>query len=256
MQIKALIVDDESLAREKIRSFLATEDDVQVVGECSDGKTAVETIQKESPDLVFLDVQMPDLDGFGVLESLDGKRPPKIIFTTAYDKYALKAFESQAFDYLLKPFSRDRFAKTLARAKGQINNERTGEFGQHVVSLLKDLRPDSQQYIERLVFKSRGRIVFLKVGEIHWISAEGNYLRIHTGKGESHLLRETMSAMESKLDSEMFIRIHRSTIVNLKYIKEMHPWFGDGESVVVLNDGTQLSLSRGYRHRLGQLVTK
>jgi two-component system LytT family response regulator len=228
---------------------------VQVVAECADGQRALEALETHHPDLVFLDVHMPDLDGFGVLEKITEKPQPKIIFTTAYDKYALKAFESQALDYLLKPFSRDRFQKTMVRVRETMQADRSGQFGQQVASILKDIKQDEPTYIDRLVFKSKGRIVFLRVNEIQWVAAEGNYLRIHVGQ-ESHLLRETMANLEGKLDPEKFLRIHRSTLVNLRYVKEIHPWFGDGESVVILHGGTQLSLSRGYRHKLGHLVTK
>ncbi len=249
MEIRALIVDDEPLAREGIREFLAAAPDVQIVGECVNGPEAVEAIASLSPDLVFLDVQMPEMDGFQVLESLGSEQLPTIIFVTAYDQYALHAFEVHALDYLLKPLDEGRFQETLERASAQLELQRTGEVNEHIVSLLNELR--SQQgprYAARLMVKSRGRVFFLNTGEIDWIEAAGNYVQLHVG-GDSHLIRETMGGLESKLNPEQFLRIHRSTIVNISRIKELEPWF-NGEYAVNLKDGTQLMLSRTYRSKL------
>src|SRR5713226_9335661 len=246
MKIRILLVDDEPLARERLRRFLEKEAEVEVVGECANGREAVSAIKRHSPELVFLDVQMPELDGFGVLAELKDEPMPAIIFVTAYDQYALRAFEVHALDYLLKPFDRERFEKALARAKRQIRRP-DDELHERLLALLEDLKP-GQKYLERLVIKSGGRIFFLRAEEIDWIEASGNYVRLHAGK-ESHLLRDTMHGIEGRLDPARFVRVHRSTIVNLDRIKELHPWFR-GDHVIVLRDGTRLTLSRGCREKL------
>lgn len=249
----ALIVDDEPLARERIRTLLKTEREIHVVGECGDGKRAVKAIRRRRPDLVFLDVQMPEMDGFAVLEALQPEEMPVVIFTTAYDKYALRAFEVHALDYLLKPFDRERFQTALARACEQIERRKNGTLNRRLLSLLAG-RAAGQKPVERLVIKSGGRITFLRADEVEWIEAAGNYLRLHAGR-EEHLLRETMGGMEARLDSEKFVRIHRSTIVNLDRVKEMQPSF-HGDYVVLLHDGKRLTLSRGYRDRLQSILGK
>lgn len=254
--IKVVIVDDEALAREKLLEFLSAEENVEIVGVCASGIDAVGCIEQRGPDLLFLDIQMSTFDGFSVLEALRSnhvERLPITIFTTAHDQYAIQAFENHALDYLLKPFSRDRFRKSLQRAREHLQTNLSGEVGLKVASLLSAFKP-APRFLQRLVFKSNGRFVFLKAKEIRWIGAEGNYLRIHTANG-SHLLRETMGRMEEKLDPEMFLRVHRSTMVNVSYIKELQPWFNNGESTVVLVDGTKLALSRGYRSRIDELVS-
>ncbi|HEX8651733.1 MAG TPA: LytTR family DNA-binding domain-containing protein [Pyrinomonadaceae bacterium] len=250
-KIRALVVDDEPLARERIRSLLENEPDVLVAGECADGHAAVEAIFELKPDLVFLDVQMPEVDGFGVLEALSGAPLPAVIFVTAYDQYALRAFDVHALDYLLKPFDRERFQRALERARTQLQGERSGEIDRRLLALLKEIKTEPKA-LERLVIKSAGRVFFLKAEEIDWIEAAGNYVRLHTGS-ESHLLRETMNALEARLDPHQFLRIHRSTIINIERIKEMHPLFR-GEHVVILRDGTRLTLGRGYRDKLQELL--
>ena len=252
-KIQTLIVDDEPLARERIRTLLKAERDVRVVGECSDGRRAVKAIRRHKPDLVYLDVQMPEMDGFDVLEALEAGEMPVVIFATAYDKYALRAFDVHALDYLLKPFDRERFETALARAREQIGKRRNGDINQRLLSLLAD-RASGQKPAQRLVIKSGGRITFLRAGEIDWVEAAGNYLRLHVGK-EEHLLRETMGGLEARLDPESFLRIHRSTIVNLERVKQMQASF-HGEYVVLLRDGTRLTLSRGYRDKLQKFLGK
>lgn len=247
MKIKVLIVDDEPLARDWIRALLEGERDIKIIGECADGRSALSTIQEQAPDLIFLDVQMPELDGFGVLEALGPERMPFVIFVTAYDQYALRAFEVHALDYLLKPFDRERFQKALQRSKEQIQREKTGDLSQRLLALLEDLKKE-KKYLERLVIKSAGRVIFLKAEEIDWIEAAGNYVRLHVGS-ESHLLRETVNALEARLDPDKFLRIHRSTIVNVERIKELQPWFR-GDYMVFLRDDTRLTLSRNYRGKL------
>jgi two-component system LytT family response regulator len=246
-KIRTIVVDDEPLARERLATLLGTEADVEVVAQCRDGEEAVAAIQDHSPDLVFLDVQMPQMNGFDVIEAVGTDRMPLVIFVTAYDQHALKAFQVRALDYILKPFDRERFTEALTRARKQIERDETGDLGRRLLALVKDLRRD-QPRSDRLVVKSGGRLFFLRMDEIDWIEAAGNYVRLHVGN-TSHLLRETMNAIEGRLDPEKFFRIHRSRIVNMERIQEMQPWL-NGEYAVVLRTGTRLTLSRGYREKL------
>jgi two-component system, LytTR family, response regulator len=252
-KIRTLVVDDEPIARERILSLLQQENDVEVIGQCADGVQAVSAIQQQSPDLVFLDVQMPGCDGFGVIQNIGADRMPTVVFVTAYDEYALRAFEVHALDYLLKPFGKDRFQETLKHARESLERRRAGDLGRRLLALVHDLKPE-QQRLDRLVVKSGGRVFFLRTDEIDWIEAAGNYVRLHLGE-ESHLFRETMNGMESRLDSRRFVRIHRSRIVNTERIKELQPWF-NGEYVVILRNGTRLTLSRGYREKLQEQLGK
>jgi len=252
-KIRALVVDDEPLARERVLTLLQQETDVEVVGECSDGGQAVSAIQQHSPDLVFLDVQMPGCDGFEVIQNIGIDRMPMVIFVTAYDQYALRAFEVHALDYLLKPFGRERFRETLKHAKEELERQRAGDLGRRLLALVNDVKPEPPR-VDRLVVKSGGRVFFLRTEEIDWIEAAGNYVRLHLGS-ENHLFRETMNRMESRLDTRRFARIHRSRIVNTERIKELQPWF-NGDYVVILRDGTRLTLSRGYRERLQERLGK
>jgi len=245
--IKTLIVDDEPLARERLATLLAGEAGIEVVGQCRDGEEALTAIQDLSPDLVFLDVQMPQMNGFDVIDAVGTDRMPLVIFVTAYDQHALRAFQVRALDYILKPFDRERFAEALQRARRQIERDESGDLGRRLLALVKDLRRD-QPRTDRLVVKSGGRLFFLRMDEIDWIEAAGNYVRLHVGT-TSHLLRETMNAIEGRLDPEKFFRIHRSRIVNMERIQEMQPWL-NGEYAVLLRTGTRLTLSRGYREKL------
>jgi two-component system LytT family response regulator len=247
-KIRTLVVDDEPMGRERVLSLLQQEEDVEVIGECSDGTQAIAAIQQHAPDLVFLDVQMPGANGFGVIDAVGADRMPTVIFVTAYDEYALRAFEYHALDYLLKPFNRERFRETLKHARASLERRRAGDLCRRLLALVNDIKPEAPARLERLVVKSGGRVFFLRTDEIDWIEAAGNYVRLHLGD-ESHLFRETMNRMESRLDSRRFVRIHRSRIVNTERIKELQPWF-NGEYVVVLRNGTRLTLSRGYRDRL------
>jgi two-component system LytT family response regulator len=265
--IRTLIVDDEPAARAGLRHLLASDSEVVVAGECTNGREAVAAIQDVAPDLLFLDVQMPELDGFGVLHEVGTERVPSVVFVTAYDQYALHAFEVHALDYLLKPFSDERFRESLARAKAQVRHGRLAQLSGKLAALLDTYgeppprvsgaatptptpAPQSQQSasLERLVVKSGGKVTLLRVDEIEWIDADGDYARIHVGKGW-HLLRETMKRLELQLDPARFVRIHRSTIVNLEKVKELQPFFR-GEYVAVLHNGATLKLSRGYRANL------
>ncbi len=254
MMVRALIVDDEPLARQRLRTLLKGEADVEVVGECSDGHEAVAAVRELRPDLLFLDVQMPVLDGFGVLEALGTEELPAVIFVTAYDLYAIRAFEVNALDYLLKPFDRDRFRKALSRAREQIAKESSSTSGEQLGALLEEVQTgrSGRPTLERLVIKSGGRVFFLRADEIDWIEAAGNYLRLHVGS-DMHLLRDTMNNLEARLHPDKFLRIHRSTMVNLERVKELQPWF-HGDYKVILQDGTELTLSRSYRPKLKNLL--
>ena len=254
-KIRALVVDDEPMARDRVLSLLQHEEDVEVVGECGDGTQAVTAIHNQAPDLVFLDVQMPGHNGFEVIEAVGAERMPTVIFVTAYDEYALKAFEVHALDYLLKPFGRDRFQQTLQHARAILERRRAGDLGRRLLALVNDIKTEpGPTRLDRLVVKSGGRVFFLRTDQIDWIEAAGNYVRLHLGE-ESHLFRETMNRMEARLDGRRFVRIHRSRIVNTERVKELQPWF-NGEHVVILQNGTRLTLSRGYREKLQEQLKR
>ena len=251
-KIRTLIVDDEPLARRGIRAQLDEEADIEIVSECRNGLEAVAAIEEQSPDLVFLDVQMPELDGFGVLEAVGVDRMPVVIFVTAYDQYALRAFDVHALDYLLKPVDAERFASALQRARKQIEHHNLRDLNQRLQTFLDDVRA-KQKFTERLVIKSGGRIFFLNVQEIDWIEAADNYVRLHVGR-DSHLLRETLNHLEKRLDPDHFLRVHRSRIINIRQIKELQPLFR-GEYDIMLQDGTRLESGRGYREKLQKLFS-
>jgi len=247
MKIRTLIVDDEPLAREWVRNGLQEEPDLEIIGECGDGFEAVQAINEKKPQLVLLDVQMPGLDGFGVLASLEGPDLPAVIFVTAFDRYALKAFEAHAVDYLMKPFSSERLHAAVERARAEVDRSSSRELKAALSALLDDIQRE-RAYPEWLLIKRDDRSVFLKVADIDWIESSRNNVRLHVGK-EIYLYHETTSGIESKLDPKKFFRIHRSTIVNIEKIREMHPWF-NGDYAVTLKDGTKLTLSSTYRERL------
>src|ERR1044071_4396901 len=249
--IRALIVDDEPLARERIRDILETDSEIEIIGECAGGEEAIEAIERQTPDLVFLDVEMPGKDGFAVLEELGPDRIPAIIFVTAYDQYAVRAFEVYALDYLLKPFDQERFEKAVSRAKTQISSLRNESLSERILSALEEIKT-RPVHLERLVIKMNGHVFFIKAEEIDWLEAEGNYVRLHAGK-ESYLLRDTISALESQLDPKRFVRVHRSAIVNVDRIQELQAWF-HGEYRIILREGVQLTLSRSYREKLHELL--
>ncbi len=254
-KIRALVVDDEPMARDRVLSLLQQEEDIEVVGECSDGVQAVAAIQHHAPDLVFLDVQMPGHTGFEVIQAVGAERMPTVIFVTAYDEYALRAFEVHALDYLLKPFGRDRFQQTLRHTRAYLERRRAGDLGRRLLALVNDIKTDPEpSRLDRLVVKSGGRVFFLRTDEIDWIEAAGNYVRLHLGE-DSHLFRETMTRMEARLDGRRFVRIHRSRIVNTERVKELQPWF-NGEHVIILQNGTRLTLSRGYRDKLQEQLKR
>ena len=250
-KVRTLVVDDEPLARERVRSLLGERPDVEVVGEASDGQQAIALIESAAPDLILLDIQMPEVDGFDVIQAIGAEAMPVVIFITAYDQFAIRAFDAHALDYLLKPFDRERFGRALDRAVAHVEQRRQGGLEQRLEALLEQAKPQPK-YLERLLVRSGGRILFIRVEEIDWIEAEGNYLCLHLGK-RTHLLRETMSGIEERLDPDDFMRIHRSTIVNINRIRALESVF-QGEYLVILEDGTKLNSSRGYRDKLQELM--
>ena len=249
-KIRTLIVDDEELARDRLKSLLARESRIEIIGEASDGRSAVSAIEKLKPDLVFLDVQMPELNGFEVLEALDQKHLPNVVFVTAHDKFALKAFDVHAVDYLLKPFDRERFQLAVDRAITKIETNKAGRKDEALAAVIQEVKPAGP--VERLLVKAEGRVLLVKVEDIDWVEAADNYVNIKVGK-ESHMMRETMTSLEARLPSEKFMRISRSTIVNVERIQELQPMF-HGEYIVVLKNGTKLTLSRSYRDKLDRLL--
>jgi two-component system LytT family response regulator len=249
--IRALVVDDEPLARERLRMLLSGHSWLEVAAECQTGIEAIDAITRLNPDLVFLDIQMPGASGFDVIQAIGPARMPLVIFVTAFDHYALQAFEVHALDYLLKPFDRERFDQALWRARQQLERRSSGDLERRLLELMQDLKPAAPR-LERFVVKSGGRVFFVRSDEIDWIEAAGNYVKLHVG-GDTHLFRETMNALEAQLDPDTFYRIHRSHIVNIERVKELQPWF-NGEYVVFLRNGTRLTLSRGYREKLQERI--
>ncbi len=269
--MRVLIVDDESLARQRVRRLLQAESDVEIVGEAESGREAVQMIRELQPELVCLDVQMPELDGFEVLRELKGERTPMVLFITAYDEHAQRAFDVHAVDYVLKPLDEDRFKAAFDRARQQrahaVAAERLGELLETVRRLANgsaapEVRSETNgpassggtngSYASRILVKHDGRMFFVKTTEIDWIEADRNYVRLHVGK-TAHTIRERISHLEETLDPRLFARIHRSTIVNLNRVREMQQWFS-GDYVVILEDGTKLRLSRHYRDRVEKQV--
>ncbi len=251
--IRVLIVDDEPLARKRLRELLKDDPDVVISGECANGAETVAAVRELAPDLIFLDVQMPGVDGLAVSETLNDKQSPLVIFVTAYDQYAVRAFDVQAVDYLLKPFDRARFTQALQRAKERLREQRRDEVNQRILDLLSEIK-DKPQYLDRLVIKTNDRVFVLKTDEIDWIEAEGNYVRVHFGK-QSSLIRETLTNLSAQLDPRKFPRIHRSRLVNLDRIQELQPWTRH-DWRIILRNGAQLRLSRNYREQLAQLLGK
>jgi two-component system LytT family response regulator len=247
VKLRTLIVDDEPLAREWLRTQVERDPEVEVVGEAGDGFKAVMAIEDLVPDLVFLDIQMPGLDGFGVLETLAGKDLPSIVFVTAFDHYAVRAFDVHALDYILKPFGFERVRLALSRVKGQRLNAAAAGVQENLIALLQDLKVQ-RMFNEWLLLKNDGKRSFLRVNEIDWIEASRNNVILHCGK-QAHVFHETMQGMEDRLDPGKFLRVHRSTIVNIERIKELEPWF-NGEFAITLKDGSKLTMSSTYRSRL------
>jgi two-component system, LytTR family, response regulator len=251
--IRVVIADDQPMARERLVALLAEQRDVNIVATCASGAEAVTAIEAYRPELVFLDMQMPELDGFGVISAVGPERMPPVVFVTAYDQFALRAFEVHALDYLLKPFGRQRFEQALERARQHLAREHAGELATRLMALVQDAqirRPAA----ERLVVRSGARVVFVDVANIDWVEAEGNYVRLHVGN-DSHLMRETMLAMEQRLGATQFIRIHRSRIVNADRVKELR-LTPNGDYEAVLRSGTTLGVSRLYRDALQERLKR
>ncbi len=267
-RVRVLVVDDEPLARRTLRVLLGEDAEVEVVGEAGNGAEAVELIRTLAPDLVFLDVQMPEMDGFAVLRALEPGQVPAVVFVTAFDEHAVRAFDSEAADYLLKPFDDERFARALARAKARIGDRRVRELASRLAAALSPAAPAAPvaepapprpaapaaepKYADRLVLKDTGRITFVDVAAIDWIEADDYVVKLHAG-AKTHLLREPLRDLERRLDPRRFARIHRSTIVNIGSVKELQPYF-HGDYVVIMRDGTRLRLARTRRDRLEALL--
>jgi two-component system LytT family response regulator len=251
-ELRVVLVDDEPLGRERIRSLLARETGVVVIGEASSGVEAVDLITRVRPDLVFLDVQMPGLTGFGVLERLDPAHLPVVIFVTAHDQFALKAFEVHAVDYLLKPFDRDRFKLALQRATDRLKSAQPDDLSARLTAMLAQMQPaQAARAPDRIPVKSSGRVVFVNVVDIDWVGSADNYVELHVGE-HTHLLRETLASMEQRLPADRFVRISRTTIVHAERVRELQPLF-HGEYAVTLKNGTRLTLSRSHRDQLARL---
>ena len=260
VRVRVIIVDDEPTARRGVRLLLERDGSVDIVGEAASGAEAVELIHRENPDLAFLDVQMPGGDGFEALGKVAPAAIPAVIFVTAYDEHALRAFEVNAVDYLLKPYDDARFAAALHRGKDEVRRRQTDNVNTRLTQLLDYLQQNgargesskSDAPSDRILLRSSGEIFFLKAEEIDWIEADGDYMKFHVA-GRTHLMRETMARLEARLDPQRFIRIHRSTIVNIDRLRKLSPSFA-GEYAVVLSDGTKLKLSRGYHERIATLM--
>lgn len=248
-ELRCIVVDDEPPARKRVRELLKQASEIELVGEARNGIEAVELIDSLRPDVVFLDVQMPELDGFGVLAELDTP-PPAVVFVTAYDAYALKAFEVHALDYLLKPFDRERFEAALDRARAVVGQHH-GSTDPRLLALLGDLT-NRGKWLSRIAVKSGGRIRLVDVADVEWVEASGNYLRLNA-EGARHLIRDTMQGLEARLDPDQFTRIHRSTMINIGRVKELAP-SSHGDYTVTMQSGQRLTLSRTYRERLKTLL--
>lgn len=251
MKIRAVIVDDEPWARKRIETLLGTEADVEILRTCANGDEAIEAISTLAPDVVFLDVQMSGVDGFEVVDTIGVEAMPLVVFATAHQEYALKAFDAQALDYLLKPFDEDRFRRALDRVRKEL--DRPAQARADLQSVMSAVRPERRKFLQRVVVTTAGRLLFLKTAEIDWLEASGNYVTLHVGR-DTYLLRETLTAFDEKLDPEQFVRLHRSAIVNVERIRQLLPW-SRGEQVAVLQDGTQLTIGRAFRPRLLALMS-
>ncbi len=252
--LRVMVVDDEPLARNGLAALVRQDPELEIVAECGDGATALSMIRALAPDLVLLDVQMPELDGFEVLRRLDPDAMPAIVFITAYDRFAVKAFDVHALDYLVKPFDDARFADAMSRAKATLRGARLGELSRRLLGLLGELPPAREAYLDRILVKVAGHVLFVRTTDLDWVEAADYCVRLHA-EGKTHVIRESMATLEARLDPARFFRVHRGAIVNLDRIKELQPWF-KGEHVVILHDGTRLKLSRNRRPaletRLGQ----
>jgi two-component system LytT family response regulator len=250
--VRALIVDDEPLARAHLKSLLRDRGDVDVVGECGDGRSAIDQIKRLTPDLVLLDIQMPELDGLEVIREVGPSQMPAVVFVTAYDEHALAAFEVHAFDYILKPVSRQRFTQAIDRVVGLIRAETPQ--GERPLEALIDAMRAERSALDRIAVKADGRVLFIRVNEIDWIEADDDLVRIHAGKA-IHAHRSTLTHLEERLPASKFLRVHRSTLVNVDRIREIQPWF-QGDWVLILNDGTRLHSGKSYRSKVREYIER
>ena len=251
--IHVLVADDETPARQRLIDLLAKDAQIASVTEAADGEAAVESIEKKRPDLVFLDVQMPELDGLGVIDAIGAAQMPLTVFVTAYDQHAIRAFEANALDYLLKPFSDERFEATMTRVKARLDERSIGEFGQRILKMVA-AAPAAERRLDRLVVKSAGSTRFIRAIDIDWIEAAGVYVTLHVG-GKELLYRAALNDLAERLDPRRFVRVHRSAVVNIESIVQLEP-MSHGEFEAVLKNGSRTRVSRTYRaqleKRLGQ----
>jgi two-component system, LytTR family, response regulator len=255
--IRTIIADDEHLSRQKLRLLLDSEPGVQVVAECQDGEQTVDAVQAHKPDLLLIDIRMPDMDGFDVLTKIADNEMPVVVFTTAYDQFAIRAFDAHALDYLLKPFEQERLHEAIERTRAELLKSYNLNLTSRILDLLaQKARPqtETRQTDDRMVIRAGGKVVFLDVKDIDWIEAAANYVKLNVGK-DSYLLREGIGNIAERLDPDRFVRIHRSVIVNVRKIKELQPC-ESGEYIAVLKNGKELSCSRGYRAQLQRLIGK
>ena len=251
--VRVAIADDEPLARERLRAMLQRRDGYRIVAECNDGVQAVEALAGHNIDLLFLDVQMPGLDGFQILEAVDAGPLPMIVFVTAFNDYALRAFDVSALDYLLKPFDKDRFEKTLARVEERFATRQASGISEEIRELIRGLSTAAApSHVSRFPIRANGEIYFVRVEDVDWIDAEGNYVALHAA-GRRHLVRDTIKSLETRLDPAKFVRVHRSAIINVDRLRKLQPYF-HGEYVITLQDGTTLTSSRTYSERLRALL--
>lgn len=253
MRIRTLIVDDIKLARTRLKQVLSEDPEIEIIGEGIDGHEAVSMIRNLNPDLVFLDVEMPQMNGFEVVEAIGAEEMPTVVFVTAYDEFAVKAFEINAIDYLLKPIEEERFAKTVNRIKREIKELGRGDIESRLLHLLNKVE-NKNEYARRIPVKTAHHTILITTEDIDWIRGAGNYLELHTGK-DVYLIRERLHKLEQSLDPRYFVRIHRSTIVNVERIKALHPMFND-DHIIVLQNGVKLNLSRTYYKKLLELISK
>jgi two-component system, LytTR family, response regulator len=248
VKITTLIVDDEPLARRRIRSLLGKEADVEIVQECTNGTDAVDAIRSRRPNLVFLDVQMPEMSGFDVVRALGDELTAAVVFVTAFEQFSVRAFEVHALDYLLKPFHRTRFQETMRRVRQQLANARELAEARQRLNAVVEVDAARREPLDRIAIKTAGKVTIVRATEIDWIEADGNYACLHVGRGV-HLLRQTMKSLADQLDPDVFVRIHHSCIVNVHRVRELKPW-AHGDYQVLLNDGRRLTSSRSYSTNL------
>jgi two-component system LytT family response regulator len=258
-KLRVVIIDDEALARRGLRRVLEHHSEVDIVGDCSDGSEAIEVLSKTRPDLIFLDVEMPQMNGFEVVERISPNQNPFIVFVTAHEHYALNAFKVHAIDYLVKPICEEKIDEVLQRVLQQVRHNRLKEIDSRLDSILQLIGTQNKEFhrtapLERLTIKNHGRIYFVETDSIDWIQADGNYVTLHTGSTK-HLLRIKMNQLEERLDAKIFFRIHRSTIVNVQSIKELRPYF-NGAYSILLKDDEKIYSSRGYRERVEHIMNQ